>query len=423
MTIENLLRGRSDCACGRAHSCNVRHVEIGEGALEQLPRICSGYERIHLVSDGNTYPLCGERVKQLLNGRIVSETRFGCATVVPNEASIAQIEAELAKDSELIVGIGSGVINDLCKHLSQLHGIRYVIVATAPSMDGYASVGAALILNQMKVTVNGCVPLAIVAETEVLCTAPRELLQSGYGDIVGKYSCLCDWRLASLLRNEYFCPFVHDRVMATAKRIEGYADAILAREPRAVNELMEALVEVGVMMSYVGNSRPASGSEHHLSHFFEITGLLHQTPYYLHGIDVLYSSAVTARLRESLLSMQPPFARDVTDLDTRERELREIYGAAADGVIDLQRRVGLYDSLGQEDVASNWREICEVLSDAPSYAETEALVRAIGLDMKEFAAFYGEATLCNAITYAKDLKDRFTVLWIAYLLGIRKLTL
>ena len=100
-----------------------------------------------------------------------------------------------------------------------------------------------MILNQMKVTLNARVTLAIVAETQVLCTAPKEMLQSGYGDIVGKYSCLCDWRLASLLRHEYFCSFVHDRVMATVRRTEGQASAVLAREPQAIHDLMEALVE------------------------------------------------------------------------------------------------------------------------------------------------------------------------------------
>ena len=149
-----------------------------------------------------------------------------------------------------------------------------MIIATAPSMDGYASVGAAMILNQMKITTSARVPYAILAESDIVRTAPMDMIRSGYGDIVGKYSCLNDWKLAHLLLGEYFCQEVYDTVMDAVKCTEGTAEALLHRDRNAIRNLMEALVAVGIMMSYVGNSRPASGSEHHLSHFFEIVGLL-----------------------------------------------------------------------------------------------------------------------------------------------------
>ena len=261
MDIRTVLNGKLDCACGKEHPCDIRYVEIGDGVLEKLPEICAPYARIHLVADGNTYPLCGARVKEILGEKIVSEMIFGTEIVVPNEDAIAKIENAMADGVDFVLGVGSGVINDLCKHVSFAHGMRYAIVATAPSMDGYASVGSALILEEMKVTLNARVPYAIVAESSVICTAPTDMLQSGYGDIIGKYSCLNDWKLAHLLRNEYFCQYVYDMVMDTVKKTENTAKAVLARDKDAIRNLMEGLVMVGVMMSYVGNSRPASGSE------------------------------------------------------------------------------------------------------------------------------------------------------------------
>lgn len=418
MNIHAVLNGKTDCACGKAHPCDIRYVELGNGVLEKLSEICAPYSHVHLVADGNTYPLCGERVRAILAEKIVSETRFGKETVVPNENAISEIEDSMANGTDLILGIGSGVINDLCKHVSFKHGLRYVIVATAPSMDGYASVGAALILEEMKVTLNARVPYAIVAESDVICTAPEEMLQSGYGDIIGKYSCLNDWKLAHLLRGEYFCQFVYDTVMDTVKKTENTAKAVLARDRDAIRNLMEGLVMVGVMMSYVGNSRPASGSEHHLSHFFEITGLLNNTPYYLHGIDVLYAAAVTARLREKLLASKPPFDVTLPTADARRAELQRIYTSAADGVIALQEKVGLYADLDVSVFENRWDEICAVLSDAPDYKTMLTYVQAIGLDINAFQTFYGENTLRDAILYAKDLKDRYTVLWLSYALGI-----
>lgn len=418
MKIQQLLKGCERCACGRQHTCDIHHIVIGENALEWLPEICAPFSRILLVSDGNTYPLCGDRVKALLGEKISYEHRFGTSVVVPNESAIKQIEAAVEKGTDLLLGIGSGVINDLCKYVSHQKGLRYCIIATAPSMDGYASVGAALILEQRKVTINARVPYAIIAEGDVLRSAPTELIQSGYGDIVGKYSCLCDWRLAKHLRGEYFCEFVWRTVLDTVRKTEGQASALLDREPRAINALMEALVLVGVMMSYVGNSRPASGSEHHLSHFFEITGLLNGTPYYPHGIDVLCSAAVTAELRERLLAMKPPFAPYVHDRDRYERKIREIYGSAAAGIIALQQETGLYQSLDTEILAEKWETVQAILSEAPDYKAMVTYVNAIGLDMERFRSFYGKQTIENAICYAKDLKDRYTVLWLFYALGL-----
>ncbi|MBE6601581.1 MAG: sn-glycerol-1-phosphate dehydrogenase [Ruminococcaceae bacterium] len=423
MDIKTILSGMKNCACGKEHPCDIAYVEIGDGVLELLNKICEPFAKIHLVADGNTYPLCGDKVKAVLGKKIASETRFGTEIVVPNENALAKIEADMQDGTDFILGIGSGVINDLCKHVSFQNGMRYGIVATAPSMDGYASVGAALILEEMKITTNARVPYAIVAESRVLATAPVDMLRSGYGDIIGKYSCLNDWKLARLLRGEYFCDFVYDTVMDTVKSTENTAKAILARDPEAIRNLMEGLVMVGVMMCYVGNSRPASGSEHHLSHFFEITGLLNDTPYYLHGIDVLYAAAVTAKLREELLAKKPPFAAYVNDRDARNQMIQKVYSSAADGIIALQDKVGLYADANTAQFAERWEEITALLREAPDYQTMLTYVNAIGLDIEEFKKFYGESVIRDAILWAKDLKDRYTVLWLSYTLGIDSVTL
>ncbi len=418
MDIQAILAGLHDCPCGKDHPCDIRYVELGKDVLLRLDEICRPFSRILLVSDGNTYPLCGDKTKKILGDKVVSEMQFGKETVVPNEDAIARIEGQMVDGTDFIIGIGSGVINDLCKHVSFAHGIRYAIIATAPSMDGYASVGAALILEEMKVTLNARVPYAILAEDDVVCTAPVDMLQSGYGDIVGKYSCLNDWKLAHLLRNEYFCDFVYNYVINTVKNTEATAKAVLVREPAAIRNLMEGLVSVGIMMSYVGNSRPASGSEHHLSHFFEITGLLNHMPYYLHGIDVLYSAAVTAQLREKLQTVKKPLVSAIPNEATRQEQIKRIYSSASDGILALQKKVGFYDELNIQALDERWDEICEVLSRAPTYKAMLGYLDAIGLNIHEFDAFYGKETIRDALLYAKDLKDRYTVLWLGFALGI-----
>ena len=94
----------------------------------------------------------------------------------------------------------------------------YIIVATAPSMDGYASDGAAMITGGMKVTYKAGLPRAIIADTEVLCNAPTDMLKAGYGDIIGKFSALNDWKLSRCVNGEYFCNYIYDLTFEQIKR-------------------------------------------------------------------------------------------------------------------------------------------------------------------------------------------------------------
>ncbi|MBQ2249350.1 MAG: iron-containing alcohol dehydrogenase, partial [Clostridia bacterium] len=286
------------------------------------------------------------------------------------------------------------------------------------SMDGYASTGAAMITAGMKVTYSAGLPEGIIADVDVLKNAPMEMIKAGYGDIIGKYSALSDWRLAKEALGEYFCEYVWELTMSMLKQILPLAKKLLNRDADSVKTLTEALIGVGIAMSFVGNSRPASGSEHHLSHFFEITGIVHGEEYLPHGIDVLYSAALTARLREELLSQKPPFAPYTEDRDAWEKELRRVYTSAADGIIALQDKVGLYTDIDVKQLEKAWESVCAILREAPGYEQMLSYVTAIGLDINECKAFYGKEILSDALRYAKDLKDRYTVLWIAYALGV-----
>ena len=416
MQIKELLNGIAPCTCGRTHACPIEHVIIGEDAFASIPEITKDYKRILLVADENTYAAAGERVVFALGKRLENALIFpGDRVVIPNENAIAAIEALITKDTDLVVGVGSGVINDLCKITSFRNGLRYDIIATAPSMDGYASVGSALILDGMKVTLNAAVPRSIIADTAVLAKAPMDMIRAGYGDIIGKYSCLNDWRLAALVLDEYICPTVFDATMEEVEKTVRLADGIRDGEPSAIGALMEALVAVGILMAYVGNSRPASGSEHHLSHYFEIVGIERKEEYLPHGIDVCFSAVETARLREKLLA--------ISSLDgftyafykeAYEREIRRIYGGVADEVLALQKKLGWYDNDRVSIYKEKWAEIQKILSDAPSADEMLSLAERVGLDKRDFYGLYSEEKIADARLYAKDLKDRYTVLWMYY---------
>lgn len=418
MDINELLIGKKDCECGMAHLCPIDAVVIGEQALDSLTDLSADYGNIFLVADVNTYAVCGraveEKILKKLGGKAIL-SRDG--VLVPDEAAIAEIEASIPQKCDLIIGVGSGVINDLCKIVSFKAGLRYFIIATAPSMDGYASKGSALILGGMKVTLNANVPKAIIADTEVLASAPFEMIQAGYGDIIGKYSCLNDWRLSALVNGEYYCDFVANATYDTVENTVRLADGIKNRDKAAIGALMEALVAVGILMAYVGNSRPASGSEHHLSHYFEIVGIERGEDYLPHGIDVCFSAIETAGVRERLLSIGDISAYNYSfNREDYKKNIRRIYGSIADEVIALQDKMGWYGVDRVSVYKEKWNEIREILSDAPTADEMLALCEKVGLNYRDFTALYGEEKIADAIMYAKDLKNRYTVLWMNYYL-------
>ena len=279
-------------------------------------------------------------------------------------------------------------------------------------MDGYASVGSALILKGMKVTLNAAPPKAIIADTKVLKEAPMDMLQAGYGDIIGKYSCLNDWKLSAFINGEYFCQTVYDLTYEMADKVKGLAKGVVNRDEEAIGALMEALVVVGIAMAFVGNSRPASGSEHHFSHYFEITGILTDTPYLAHGIDVVYAAVLTAKLREDILAATP-VRRDFNEEEWMS-EIKRIYLGSAEEVVALQKKMGWYWEDNSSKVLPKWEEIKAVLSEAPTQSEMLEMVEAVGMDYQEFVDLYGQAKIYDGVLYAKDLKDRYSVLWLYY---------
>ncbi len=412
--IKKLCDGIIGCECGMDHLCPIDLIEIGNGVLPKLTEMCADFKSILLVADSNTYAVCGKEVFEILKDKITSTIVFDTPdfVLIPDEAAIEKIENALMGDTDIIIGVGSGVINDLCKYVSHRNELPYYIVATAPSMDGYASVGSALILGGMKITLGANPPKGIIADTKVLANAPFPMIQAGWGDIIGKYSCLNDWKLSALINNEYICPAVYNLTMETTHRVRDLAEGVKKRDEAAVGALMEALVTVGIAMSYVGNSRPASGSEHHLSHYFEITGILENKPYFPHGVDVIYSAVATAALREKIINSAPrKFAFDRAEW---EKNIKEIYLTSADEVIKLQDKMGWYTDADEATVFEKQEQIKAVLSEAPSEAEMLELLEKIELDYNEFVELYGKEKIDNAILFAKDLKDRYSVLWLGY---------
>jgi glycerol-1-phosphate dehydrogenase [NAD(P)+] len=412
INLGTYLNRNIHCGCGRVHYCPIEHVIIENGALEKLPELVKGYHRILLVADENTWKTCGDEVALLLTDKLQSMLVYQSeGYLIPNEQAIDLLDQEITEETDFVIGIGSGVINDICKYVAYKRELNYAIVITAPSMDGYASSGTALIIEGMKVTYTVCPPKIIIADIDVVKNAPLDMIRSGYGDIIGKYSALNDWRFSRIVNDEFFCEDIYQLVYDVTNAVRDNAKQITERDEGAITFLTEALILIGVAMSMAGSTRPASGSEHHLSHFFEITGLIHHQPYFFHGTDVAYSTVITASMRERICKADSLTFKHIPS-EIRDKAYRRIYAAYADNVRAIQDAAGYYEKDLETIYRQEWSEIVKVLASCPTGDEIKTMLIDVGFDMDEFEAMYGKEKIADAMFWGKDLKDRYSVLWL-----------
>lgn len=298
------------CACGKSHKVDIQAIRVGSGVIQELPGILRdlGASHIFLVTDNYTYEAAGRQVEQLLDqaGLPYHKRVFQTETpLVPNEYALGSVLAAMTSQDDMLLAVGSGTLNDVTKYVSARTGIPYVIAATAPSMDGYASTVAPTILDGFKTTLPAVYPAAIVADVDILKDAPMPMLTAGFGDIIGKFTSLADWRLSHQLNGEYYCPEVAGVIEAAVETCAANAKALAQREPQAIQAVTEALILSGLAMGMVGVSRPASGAEHQMAHYWEMDALRRGEEHPLHGNAVGVGTVLAASLYEMAAEYLP----------------------------------------------------------------------------------------------------------------------
>ena len=311
MSMEEMGTADFDCSCGKHHHMNIQKLIMGKGVLPKIKDIAEPFKigKILLVSDENTFKAAGEKVLGIL-GQDHFQVKNLILTaqgeiLIPNEEIIGRFMLNLDQDVALIIGVGSGSINDTVKYISSRTDIPYVIVCTAPSMDGYVADGAPLILNGRKISFKATLPYGVLGDTEIMKHAPQRLIQAGFGDVLGKMTALTDWKLANELNGDYYCQTCVILVERALKKVINHVDGLKKREDEAILYLIEALNLTGVAMGLIGISRPASGAEHMLSHFWEMDFIAREKFPELHGIKVGIATPIIAEIFQQMKDELP----------------------------------------------------------------------------------------------------------------------
>lgn len=332
MKVNDMPGYRYHCSCGREHGVDINRIEMGRGVIDKIPEIIHKFKdrTVLIVCDENTLKIAGERVQEILeesgfNTRMHVAYSPDYPILVPDAFTVGRLMIAAEDDTGLILGVGSGTINDICKIVSYKMKLDSVIVCTAPSMDGYASTLSPLIVDKQKITYPSHYPYAIVADIEIMKDAPLEMLRAGFGDIVGKYTALADWRLTVIVNKEYYCDTTAKLMQNAVDKVIDNTERYFARDLDAMYNVTEALMLAGISMGLVGISRPASGSEHHLAHFWELDALAKGIEHPLHGNSVGVGSIITS---EAYRIMSERFEEPKAVNPPSPYLLRKIYGIA-----------------------------------------------------------------------------------------------
>ena len=346
-----------DCTCGRHHSIDINRIITGSGVLEKLPGELTPFKEktILVVADDNTVKIGGEKVKNMLDAagfttELLVLNTPGYPVLLPDEKAVGTLLIHTSDEVGLLLGVGSGTINDLCKIVSYKTKLPFVIVGTAPSMDGYASVMAPLIVDRHKITYPAHYPYIIVTDTDLLNTAPLVMKQAGFGDVIGKYTALTDWRLAHSVKGDHYCEITAELVKNAVDDCVENMDAYFSGDPKAVLKMNDTLLLTGISIGLIGYTRPASGSEHHLAHFWEIDAIERGVEHPLHGNSVGLGSIASAEVYkimrkrfEEVDAVQPP------DPDM----LRSIYARAGMALTPME--LGISPELFKRSLNNGYR--------------------------------------------------------------------
>ena len=422
---------KNPCPCGKVHTVAIDEVVVGKGVVSRLPEFVRKYgEKAFVVADRNTFAAAGERVCGLLQEAAIpySSFIFRDGALEPDEKAVGAAFMHWDPACDVIVGVGSGVINDICKILSNITGKAYIIVGTAPSMDGYASATSSMSRDGVKVSLNSRCADVIIGDTDILKTAPLHMLRSGLGDMLAKFVSIAEWRIAHLITGEYYCEEVAQLIRTAVKKCVDNAEGLLKREDAALEAVFEGLVIGGVAMAYAGVSRPASGVEHYFSHVWDMRGLEFGTQVDLHGIQCAMATMKAVELYEAVMEITPNYEKakayvDAFDLEGWNTQLRDFLGSSAETMIELEKKEGKYrkdtHAARFAIISENWENILRILKEElPAKEELCKLLDAVGIsrDLMTIGVSREDAQITFRAT--KDIRDKYVLSRLAWDLGI-----
>lgn len=411
------------CSCGREHHIEVKDIIIEEGAIEELEKEMSeGYLKEYisplLICDTNTYKATEEFMEEIFD--ICQVIVLEAEGLHADNYAVEIVENNMEDDIDLILAVGAGTIHDISRYVAFQYKIPFVSVPTAASVDGFVSTVAAMTWNGLKKTMPAAAPIAVYADTKIFVNAPKRLTASGISDLFGKYICLADWKIAHMLTGEYYCDYVCALEEKALRTVRSSLKAIASGEEESFEKLMYALILSGLAMQMVGNSRPASCAEHHMSHLWEmevINGHLDA----LHGEKVSVGlMLVLKEYKRIAKAIRRGRCHAKTYVNQDEKLLEETFGKK--GLLDgirAENEPELLLEISPEHLEKHLQEIAEIIEELPEEEEMLHLLGKAGCKKSVFDIGLTEEIVPLSLTLSPYVRRRLSFMRVRKMLQIK----
>lgn len=411
---------------------------VQPGALKSAAEVLRSnlpLDRPWLVAvDQNTWEAAGKDLAAGLDAAGVKWTRWDVPLVHGETEPFCDDERVDACQKALEAGfgagvaVGSGTINDVVKLAAHRLDLPMACVATAPSMNGFTSGIAAVLSEGVKTTVPCTAPKVVIADLDVLAEAPQRMIQSGLGDLLSKPVSNADWALSAMLIGSVHSKEALEVIEKGSDMLNDVAPRLTLKDREAVAGLTGSLILSGIAMSVAGSSSPASGGEHLISHYIDMTGHAFDLPCDFHGCQVGVGTLTTAFLYEKFRALDPS-GIDVDALvaahkpwDEFERWLEEVFGPLFEAV-SKHAKAGYptQDELRARLVVvkERWSELLEAIKPGlRTSGSIEAELREAGCPVRYAELNVDESRAADAIKLSKNIRNRYTILHLAAELGV-----
>ena len=414
--LERLLAGAFEDPDGGAPlSVATQTVAIGAGLAGEAADRVRGLElggRLAVVSDDITAGVLGERVARAL-GSIAAIETIGLGAAPHADAETVGRLRDASARADALIAVGSGTINDLCKAAARAENKPYAVFGTAPSMNGYTSVTAAITVAGLKKTVPGVAARGVFLDLDVLAAAPARMIRAGLGDSLCRATCQTDWRLAQAIRGVAYREAPFALLADDEPALFAEPEALLAGDRAAMTGLAHTLALSGFGMAICGGSEPASEGEHLIAHYGDML-LPAGIPHPLHGEIVGVATLSMARLHESLLAKPPRVAPSpVNEADVMAR-----YGPGLGALCWEQFAPKRLDRAAanalNERLAAEWDGIAARLAEVHLPASVlEEVLRRAGAPTRPEEVGWPAAFYRDAVLHGREIRDRYTALDLA----------
>jgi len=258
-------------------------------------------DRLGIYLDRASHKTIGVLISHGMHAPIQNQLKQSLSTVgvesalwleVPsnNLETAEQLSRELPDSVSAIVGTGGGKALDVAKYTAHLAGLPYYAVPTSLSNDGFSSPQSSLTVEGQRQSLPAAIPRGVVVDTVICHQAPRILSLSGVGDLVAKLTAVRDWKLAFHATGETVDDFAALVSESSFHAFHSHTDFDL----EGIRLLASGLLLSGIAMEIAGSSRPASGSEHLISHALDTISIRPR----LHGMQVGVASYLVSLLQE-----------------------------------------------------------------------------------------------------------------------------